>query len=354
MSVEDKSPIRVERLNGGRPILQSVSAHPWENSVTFNPACALITDRDELRGIVSNLTFDSRTKATLLSQSGLCFLLYRAQGKRTDAYDYSRSSIGLAILDPDLHLLARHSGPVILPDQSYDNLGVEDPRITKVNDRYIMFYSAYSRGEPKNNIRIGLASTTDFIHWTKHGLLKGDFNTIDNKNAMLFEKQINGKYVMLHRPMEGPDAMAIHWAEADDVFGEWTTRGALMKPHPHPTFIDTWIGGGAPPMQLPDGTQFILYHIGNRKADMTREYDLGIALADFSTKEIIVKRDEPFMRPEAPSETSGDADLGVANVLFVCGAYFYNGAVYFPYAGADSVVLGGRISKAELEIYVRK
>ena len=348
-----QSSIRVERLNAGRPILQNIPAHPWENAVTFNPACTLITDTDELRGIVSNLTFDSRTKATLLSQPALCFLLYRAQGKRTVTYDYSRSSIGLAILDPDLHLLARHSGPVILPDQSYDNLGVEDPRITKVNHRYSCS-TAYSRGEPKNRIRIGLASTTDFIHWTKHGLLKGDFNTIDNKNAMLFEKKNNGKYLMLHRPMEGLDAMAIHWAEADDIFGEWTTRGALMKPHPNPAFTNTWIGGGAPPMQLPDGRQFILYHVGNRKADMTREYDLGVALADFSTKEIIVKRDEPFMRPETPAEISGDADLGVANVLFVCGAYFHKGAVYFPYAGADSVVLGGRISKAELEMYVRK
>jgi predicted GH43/DUF377 family glycosyl hydrolase len=353
MSVEARSPVRIERLNGGRPILQKIPAHPWENTVTFNPACALVTDTDELRAVVSNLPFDGRTKDTLLSQPALCFLLYRAQGRKTDAYDYSRSSIGLAILDRNLHLLARHSGPVILPDQSYDNLGVEDPRITKVNDRYIMFYTAYSRGEPKNSIRIGLASTTDFMHWTKHGLLKGDFNTIDNKNAMLFEEKIHGRFVMLHRPMEGQDAMSIHWATSDDIFGEWTSRGVLMKPMPNSSFIDTWIGGGAPPLRLSDGRYLLLNHVGNRKPDGSREYDLGIGIADFSSTEIIVKRSEPILRPETSSETTGDAELGVNNVVFICGAYIFKGDLYFPYAGADSVILGARISRTELTEYVK-
>jgi len=30
----------------------------------------------------------------------------------------------------------------------------------------------------------------------------------------------------------------------------------------------------------------------------------------------------------------------------------HQGDLYFPYAGADSVVLGGRISKAEIERYL--
>lgn len=345
--------LQVERLKGGQPILQNIIFHPWENKVTFNPASALVTNRNEIVSIVSQLPLDNRVKDTLLSQDALCFLLYRAQGKPTDTYDYSRSSIGLAILSSELQLLARHTEPVVLPDQDYDNLGVEDPRITKVNDRYIMFYTAYSKGESKNKIRIALASTTDFVHWKKHGLLKGTFNTIDNKNAMLFENKINGKYTILHRPMEGTDGMAIHWATSDDLFGAWTTQGVLMKPIPHPQFIDTWIGGGAPPLKLPDGRYLIVYHIGNRKRDGTREYDLGIAIADFSSKEIIVKRTEPLMRPEIEAETTGDADLGVNNVIFICGAYFYNGDLYFPYAGADSVVLGGKISKHQLDEYLK-
>jgi len=57
---------------------------------------------------------------------------------------------------------------------------------------------------------------------------------------------------------------------------------------------------------------------------------------------------DPKVRPE----TNGEADLGVNNVVFICGAYLHDGDLYFPYAGADSVVLGGKISKNEIELYV--
>ena len=185
-------------------------------------------------------------------------------------------------------------------------------------------------------------------------MLKGDFNGLDNKNAMLFEGKIKGTYVMLHRPMEGPHAMSIHWAEADDVFGEWKSSGPLMEPIKNPAFVDTWIGGGAPPLKLDDGRYLIIYHIGNRKADTTREYDLGIAVADPSKPEFIVKRDEPLLRPETHAETIGDAELGVNNVVFICGAYFSDGDLYFPYAGADSVVLAGKITKSRFAGFLER
>jgi predicted GH43/DUF377 family glycosyl hydrolase len=341
----------VERMNGGLPIISKVDRHPWENKVTFNPACALVEGESALGGIIGSLPFSADEKELLRRHDALCFLLYRAQGRTTAAFDYTRSSIGLAILTADLRLLARHTEPVIRPDMPYDDLGVEDARVTKVGDRFVMFYTAYGSGTPDNRIRIALATSTDLFHWEKHGLLKGEFNLIQNKNAMLFDRKVGGKYMMLHRPMEGKDSMAVHLAEADEISGEWTNRGMLLPPLPREGFVDTWIGGGAPPLHLKNDRFLVLYHIGNRKADRSREYDLGIAVADFSKKEIIERRIDPLMRPRTPPETSGDADLGVNNVLFVCGAYFYGGDLYFPYAGADSVVLGGKIPANELAGY---
>ena len=341
----------IHRLNDGRPLIAPIASHPWENKVTFNPACAFLADRGELGRIIPALPFGEEVKRTLAGQPGLCFVLYRAQGRRTAERDYTRSTVGLAIFSPDLRLLARHDEPVLTPDHEYENLGVEDGRLAKVGERYVLFYTAYRTAEPENAVRLALASTRDFITWEKHGLLKGDFNDLDNKNAMLFEGRIGGKYVMLHRPMRGAGAMAIHWAEADDVFGEWRTRGVLMKPIPNPAFIDTWIGGGAPPLRLEDGRYLAIYHIGNRKADMTREYDLGIALLDPLRPDPVVRRDEPLLRPQTVQETTGDADLGVNNVVFMCGAFFHGGDLWFPYAGADSVVLGGRIAGGDLARY---
>jgi predicted GH43/DUF377 family glycosyl hydrolase len=259
--------------------------------------------------------------------------------------------MGLAVLSPTLDLLARHDRPVLLPDRPYEDLGVEDARLTRVGDTFYAFYTAYHSSAPENSVRIAVASTRDFVRWNKHGLLEGDFNGIDNKNAMLFPGMIGGKYVMLHRPMTGTDRMSIHWAESARVLGPWKSRGVLMKPLRNPLYADTWTGGGPPPMLLPDGRYLIIYHNGNRKADGTRVYELAIAIGDPSARGFITRRDEPLMRPETPAETLGDAELGVNNVVFACGSYFSRGDLYIPYAGADSVICGARIPHAEILRY---
>lgn len=338
----------VERLNDGVPVLTRIESHPWENVVTFNPACALVQEEDGLAGIVNDLPVAEGVRQRLRSHRALVFLLYRAQGSPTDSYDHTRSSIGLAILTPDLRLLARLDRPVILPDEAYDNLGVEDARIVRVGNRFVMTYTAYATGPDQNRVRIGTASTTDFVRWKKQGLLEADFNTIDNKNGMLFEPVQGQPMRILHRPMVGRDRMMIHWAEAPSIAGPWRDRGALMRPLPDPAFKDVWIGGGAPPLALPGGRYLELYHIGKRRADGSREYDLGLALIDPLAPNPVVRRHEPLLRPETVAETQGDASLGVNNVVFICGAYFWGEYLYFPYAGADTCVLGARIRRADL------
>jgi beta-1,2-mannobiose phosphorylase / 1,2-beta-oligomannan phosphorylase len=352
MNPSNRYEIRIERLNGGQPIIRKVEGHPWENHVTFNPASALVTNKNEIASIVSKLPFSVETKDALFAQPALCFLLYRAQGEKSPKFDYAQSTMGLAVLSPQLRLLARHTEPVLKPEEDYENLGVEDGRITKIGDTYVLLYTAYSKGEPENQIRIGMASSRDFVTWKKHGLLRGEFNQISNKNGMIFQEKIGGKYVMFHRPLEGKDAFAIHWAETDDVYGTWKSRGLFMKPVPNPAFPYIRVGGGAPPMRLSDNRFLILYHIGNRKTDGTLEYDLGIVIGDPGQKGFIVKRHEPILRPETPVEKIGDPVLGVNNVVFVCGAHLHNGDLYFSYGGADSVVLGGKISRTELERFV--
>ncbi len=345
-------PPRVERLNGGQPILRRISDHPWENKVVFNPAVVLVEDRKLLNAAINALPVDATTKERLRHHGALCFLYYRAQGAETPLHDYRRSSLGLAVLTPDLQCIVRLDAPVITPEFAYEDLGVEDPRITRIADRFFMVYAAYASGKEKNRIRIAMATSEDLVHWEKHGPLRGTLNAIDNKNGMVFPSRIDGQYHLLHRPMEGDNALSIHRAVADDLFGEWRTTGVLMKPIPNSEFKDVWIGGGAPPLPLSGGRWLILYHVGNRRSDGQREYDLGIAVGDQTGSDFVVCRTEPLLRPTTDSETTGDAELGVNNVVFICGAYFYHGDVYFPYAGADSVVLAGKIPKKELETYL--
>lgn len=341
---------KVERLNLGKPILGKVEGNPWENKVVFNPACVLVRDKEEIGEIIESIKLDKETLTEIQKYDALCFLIYRAQGMRTEEYDYRRSSLGLAILSPDLKLIKRFPCPVLKPEERFEDLGIEDPRITKVGDRYYMFYTGYQSGEEKNKINICIAETKDFVHWTKHGVLKGKLNEVDNKNAVLFPEKINGKFVLLHRPMEGEGAMLIHYATSDNILGMWNDEGVLFDTILRSGFIKTWNGAGAPPLKIGEGRYVMIYHIGNLKMDGTREYDLGVAVIDEDKDRYIkfVKKFEPFMCPETEFETRGDPELGVNNVLFICGSYFYGDYLYFPYAGADSVILGGRVLKDEV------
>src|SRR5688572_8955227 len=73
-----------------------------------------------------------------------------------------RSIIGLARSRDGFHFLADPK-PFLVPDREgifadYEEFGVEDPRVTKLDGDYLITYSAYSR----NGVRIALAKTKDF------------------------------------------------------------------------------------------------------------------------------------------------------------------------------------------------
>ncbi|MBK7259274.1 MAG: glycosidase [Ignavibacteriae bacterium] len=343
---------RVERLHAGRPVLEKNDGHPWENKVVFNTACILVDTPGRIGKLAEALPVDAATKAIVQKERAVVALVYRAQGAKTAEKDHTRSTLGLALFTPDLRLLVRLPEPIMCPEEPYEDLGVEDPRITRVGNQYMMVYTGYASGAGANRVRIILATSTDLVHWTKHGVLRGDFNTIDNKNGMLFEPMPDKPWRMLHRPMEGKDAMMVHWAESTHLFGEWKSRGVLLPWLPDPAFKEVWTGGGAPPLLLANGSHLVLYHIGNRDAKGKREYDLGIALVDLDAADPVVLRAEPLMRPETPQETIGDEDLGVNNVVFICGAYFWEGDLYFPYQGSDTRILGARIVRGELDRFL--
>src|SRR5208283_3563933 len=73
-----------------------------------------------------------------------------------------RSIIGLARSPDGFHFTAAPQ-PFLTPARdgpfaSYEEFGVEDPRITPIDGEYLIAYSAYSR----NGVRIALAKTSDF------------------------------------------------------------------------------------------------------------------------------------------------------------------------------------------------
>jgi predicted GH43/DUF377 family glycosyl hydrolase len=101
------------------------------------------------------------------------------------------SRLGYAV-SPDGLNFYRLDQPVLTPATPWESRGVEDPRITRLEGRFYVLYTAYS----EHGVRVSTASTTNFITWTRHGILLPDE---DNKDAALFPEKINGRYAMLHR-----------------------------------------------------------------------------------------------------------------------------------------------------------
>lgn len=342
--------LRSERLNGGRPILKAVSGHQWENQVVFNPACVFVGEKEVIDKVARELDVAARVRRKLDELGEICVLIYRAQGTPAAAEDYRHSRLGIAILSPSLELIYRHPVPIMMPENNFEDLGIEDPRITRIEDKFVMLYAGYSshrasqNRRPGNKIGICIAFSDDLVHWDKRGPMQGKFNEIDNKNAVLFPEKLNGKYYILHRPMEGTDPMTVHVAHSSTLTGEWMSDGKLMAANEDPAFSKSWIGGGAPPLKIGNNEYIALYHTGHFRPDRTREYDIGISRMKFDGRMAVTERVEYFMRPESEDETAGNKSLGVNNVLFVCGAYLLKDYIYFPYAGADSVVLAGRIN----------
>lgn len=276
-------------------------------------------------------------------------MLYRAQGDVDPQTDAAPSSIGLALLTPDLFLVKRYSEPVLRADAPFQNLGVEDPRCTRVEDQYYLYYTGYSQDPSgKRRVRICLATSGDVRNWTVIGPVPGNVNRYPNKNAALFPHPVNGKWLLLHRPMEGPDAMTIHLAESDAPEGPWQTRGMLMPSYPYREFSRSWIGAGGPPVAIGDDRFVLIYHQGHYTAEGSREYDLAAALLDFSSDDPVRSRIEPLMRPKGEGEQRGDVELGVDNVLFTCANYCFRGDLIIPYAGADSRIFGATIRMSDL------
>ena len=345
-SITAPPPVEPERLNGGRPILSPIEGHPWESKVVLNPAGQLV-EGDRLDALLPSWGLTPDQADRLRQAGGACVLLYRAQGEVEGHIRMAPSYLGRAVLTPLMELVHRDDRPALSPEAPFHNLGLEDPRCTRVGDTYYLYYTGYTDPTPGDDldrhVHICLATSQDLVEWELRGPIEGELNDVNNKNAALLPEPVDGQYVLLHRPMEGDEAMSIHWATAPDPAGPWTSRGQMLCSYRYREFAQSWVGAGGPPVALDDGRFLAIYHQGHFAPDGSREYDLAAALLDFRRDDPVVSRIEPLMRPTGGMETEGDDDLGVDNVLFSCANHRWGDRLVVPYAGADSRIFGATL-----------
>ena len=352
------SPVAVERLHGGRPVLEPVSEHPWESAVVLNPAAVLVEPGPNLDRMVEAWGLDEGQRQRL--GDGACVMLYRAQGtaypRDTPAGRHAASSLGLAVFTPDLHPVHRAAEPVIAPDEPFHDLGVEDARCTRVGDTYYLNYTGYtsSTGEGElepgaaGRVQLCLATTKDFVDWTLRGPIPGDVNIHGDKNGALFPEPADDQWWLWHRPMAGKHPMSMHLASAPSPDGPWTSHGRTLASYRFHGHARSWLGAAGPPVALGDGRFLALYHQGHFSFEGRRLYNLSAMLIEPAAEAPVVARVEPILLPEGDAERVGDPELGVDNVVFSCANYVVGPHLVVPYAGADSRIFGARLVLEDL------
>jgi predicted GH43/DUF377 family glycosyl hydrolase len=211
--------------------------------------------------------------------------------------------------------------PAVVPANEYETFGIEDPRITLIDDTYYISYVAVC----PLGVTTCLASTKDFRSFKRHGVIFCP----ENKDVVLFPEKISGKYYALHRPdspLFGKHDMWI--AESPDLCC-WGNHRYLMGPR-----ADYWdqikIGASAVPFKIEAGWLEI-YH----GADGNNRYYLGAVLLDKDQPwKIIARSEKPILEPQADYEIKGF----FSNVVFSCGLLYEEDKLKIYYGVADTAV----------------
>ncbi len=261
--------------------------------------------------------------------------------------DTKRSCLALALSKNGITIDEVWPTPAISREAVYEEWGVEDARITYLEDdlRYAITYTGYSPVGP----RVCLITTDDLLdpgRYQRHGPRIAS----ENKNCVVFPRKIGGQYVILHRPMP-----AIVCVRVDALEDEWPMTGVeLLGPKPG-TWRSSRVGAGAPPLETELG--WLLPFHGATSIDEGNVYSMGWMLLDRDDPEkVLYVSDAPALKPEAPYEIDAGPipQVDMANfrtgvrVVFPEGLVERGDDLIVYYGAADVSVGAARMNKSAL------
>lgn len=199
--------------------------------------------------------------------------------------------------------------------------GIEDPRITKIKNKYYITYTGYSSYMPL----VMLAETEDFKDFD----VLGPVTEPSNKDCALFPEKIDGYYWKMDRPSN--ESRNYIWINKSPDLMHWGDYRFVLGPTPGSWEADK-VGGSTPPVRTDKGW-LLLYH-GVRGFGISNIYKIGALLLDLKNPwKVIGKTKEPIIMPDLDYERVGD----VQNVVFTNGWVVEdNGGIKIYYSGADS------------------
>jgi len=299
----------------------------WEALHTFNPAAIVRTGKIDV--------------------------LYRAEDDSgAMRIGMHTSRLGLAESDDGVHFV-RRGEPVFYRANDPQKArewpgGVEDPRLVEAPDgTYVLTYTQWNR----KTYSVGIATSKDLLHWTKHGPAfggTGKYATLMYKSAgivtrveegKLVAAKIRGVYWMywgeIHIHLATSHDL-IHWTPVSDSSGDPIELLSARPGHFDSSFPET----GPPPVATKGGI-LVIYNGKNAPENGDpalgpNAYAAGQALfAADDPEKLLGRGDKPFFFPEMPYEKTGQYAAGTT---FAEGLVLFRGKWFLYYGCADSLV----------------
>ena len=263
--------------------------------------------------------------AGAVSVDGDTVLLCRVEDRRGISHlTVARSADGMTnwVVD-DTPLLAPH------PDRPEESWGVEDPRLTRVDelDAWVIVYTSFGPGGPG----VSLATTRDFRTVERLGVVRPP----EDKNGALLPRRVGGQHILFHRPVPVAGRRGDVWLSRSPDLRTWSPPEPVMSGRPGGWWDTARIGMGPTPLETPEGW-LVVYH-GVRQTVAGALYRAGLALLDLEEPSRVLHRsDEWVLSPAEPYELTGD----VPNVVFPCGLVHEAGTdrLRLYYGAADTCV----------------
>lgn len=201
------------------------------------------------------------------------------------------SHLRKVVLDESgFNVLSIDKNPTFYGTSSDSELGVEDPRIVKIDSQYIMTYVSLSR---QGNISTSIAFSKDLENWERKGIIFGE----QDKDVVIFPEKIKGRYVALDRPESNFQFSQPHvWIAYSKDLQSWGKLKPMEIPKRANKFY--WrMGAGCPPIKTERGW-LLIYHTVNSR-EKIYVYSGSVALLDLKDPtKITYNSSEPIIIPK--------------------------------------------------------
>jgi len=257
------------------------------------------------------------------------------------------SSIGAAESRDGVHF--RKHRQLLAPQESWEKYGCEDPRITKFEGKYYIFYTALGNWPPNaDGIKVAVGITSDLSKIEERHLV-----TPFNAKAMgLFPERINGKIgvVLTANTDRPPSKICLALLDTIEQLWDskfWTEWYKQIDTHIIPIYHteSDHLEVGAAPVKTPDGWVLVFCYIENYFNSGSRIFRIDAALLDQNNPQKLIGQTlDPLLIPEEQYEIYGM----VPNVIFPSGALLDEGQFFVYYSACDTSICRASVTLNDL------